>query len=163
MIILRRFGLLFCSLKWGHSSMNMPAGTLFNEQNKGPSLLSIITWSVLGKQNVQAEKVYCLNCSVKCENHFSISSMTANQIHISFMFIFSWGLEFGWQFVTLVVCIPRPSASDVEVGQKVRGRLIKIVVYLIKYLRNSEKIISHFRGQDLLKSLKWWGFLLTLI
>ena len=36
----------------------MPACTLFNEQNKGPSLLSIITWSVLGKQNVQAEKVY---------------------------------------------------------------------------------------------------------
>ena len=58
MIILRRFGLLFCSLKWGHASMNMPACTLFNEQNKGPSLLSIITWSVLGKQNVQAEKVY---------------------------------------------------------------------------------------------------------
>ena len=30
----------------------------FNEQNKRPNLLSIITWSVLGKQNVQAEKVY---------------------------------------------------------------------------------------------------------
>ena len=38
--------------------MNMPVCTLFNEQNKGPSLLSIITLSVLGKQNVQAEKVY---------------------------------------------------------------------------------------------------------
>ena len=42
--------------------MNMPACTLFNEQNKGPSLLSIITWSVLGKQNVQAEKVYSHCC-----------------------------------------------------------------------------------------------------
>ena len=31
---------------------------LFNEQDKGSSLLSIITWSVLGKQNVQAKKVY---------------------------------------------------------------------------------------------------------
>ena len=38
--------------------MNMPACTLFNEQNKIPSLLSIITCSVLGKQNVRAEKVY---------------------------------------------------------------------------------------------------------
>ena len=38
--------------------MNMPACALFNEQNKGPNLLSIITRSVLGKQNVQAEKVY---------------------------------------------------------------------------------------------------------
>ena len=28
----------------------------FNEQNKRPNLLSIITWSVLGKQNVQAER-----------------------------------------------------------------------------------------------------------
>ena len=37
---------LSSSLKWGHASMNMPACTLFNEQNKGPSLLSIITWSV---------------------------------------------------------------------------------------------------------------------
>ena len=31
---------------------------LFNEQDKGSNLLSIITWSVLGKQNVQAKKVY---------------------------------------------------------------------------------------------------------
>ena len=38
--------------------MNMPAYTLFDEQNKGPSLLSIITRSVLGKQNVRAETVY---------------------------------------------------------------------------------------------------------
>ena len=40
--------------------MNMPACTLFNKQNKGPSLQSIITCSVLGKQNVQAKKVYNL-------------------------------------------------------------------------------------------------------
>ena len=39
-------------------SMNMSACTLFNEQNKGSNLLSIITWSVLGQQNVQAKKVY---------------------------------------------------------------------------------------------------------
>ena len=31
---------------------------LFNEQDKWSNLLSIITWSVLGKQNVQAKKVY---------------------------------------------------------------------------------------------------------
>ena len=31
---------------------------LFNEQDKGSNLLTIITWSVLGKQNVQAKKVY---------------------------------------------------------------------------------------------------------
>ena len=30
----------------------------FNEQDKGSNLRSIITWSVLGKQNVQAKKVY---------------------------------------------------------------------------------------------------------
>ena len=41
-------------------SMNMSACTLFNEQNKGSNLLSIITWSVLGQQNVQAKKVYLL-------------------------------------------------------------------------------------------------------
>ena len=39
--------------------MNMFACTFFNEQDKGSSLLSIITRSVLGKQNVQAKKVYC--------------------------------------------------------------------------------------------------------
>ena len=58
MIILRRFGPLFCSLKRVHASMNTSACTLFNEQNKGPNLLSIIKRPVLGKQNVQAEKVY---------------------------------------------------------------------------------------------------------
>ena len=29
-------------------------------KDKGSNLLSIITWSVLGKQNVQARKVYCI-------------------------------------------------------------------------------------------------------
>ena len=46
-------------IKKVHASMNISACTLFNEQNKGPELLSIITWSVLGEQNVQAKKVYC--------------------------------------------------------------------------------------------------------
>ena len=36
----------------------MSACTLFNEQDKGSNLLSIITLSVLGQQNVQAKKVY---------------------------------------------------------------------------------------------------------
>ena len=57
-IILRRIGTLFCSLKWTHASMNMHACALFIEQKKGPNLLSISTWSVLGKQNVQAKMVY---------------------------------------------------------------------------------------------------------
>ena len=39
--------------------MNMSPCTLFNEPKKEPSLLRISTWSVLGKQNVQAKKVYC--------------------------------------------------------------------------------------------------------
>ena len=60
-IILRRIGSLFCSLKRTHASMEMPACTLSNEQNKGPNLLSISTLSVLGKQNAQAEKVYSRN------------------------------------------------------------------------------------------------------
>ena len=38
--------------------MNMPACTPFNEQKKGPNFLSISIWSVLGKQDVQAKKVY---------------------------------------------------------------------------------------------------------
>ena len=38
--------------------MNMSACTFFNEQDKGSNLLSTITRSVLGKQNVQAKKVY---------------------------------------------------------------------------------------------------------
>ena len=33
----------------------------FNEQTKGPNLLSISTWFALGKQNVQAKKVYCVH------------------------------------------------------------------------------------------------------
>ena len=36
----------------------MSACTPFNEQKKGPNLLSISAWSVLGKQNVQAKKVF---------------------------------------------------------------------------------------------------------
>ena len=28
-----------------------------------------ITWSEVGKQNVQAEKVYCLNCVHNCDDH----------------------------------------------------------------------------------------------
>ena len=59
-IILRSFDPLSCPLKRVHSSMNMSACTLFNEQDKGSNLLSMITWSVLGKQNVQAKKVYWL-------------------------------------------------------------------------------------------------------
>ena len=37
----------------------------FNEQDKGSNLLGIITWSVLGKQNVQAKKVHYL-CVKEC-------------------------------------------------------------------------------------------------
>jgi len=32
--------------------------SLFNEHNKSSNLLGIVTWSVLGKQNRQAKKVY---------------------------------------------------------------------------------------------------------
>ena len=42
-MILRRFNPLSCSLKRIHASMNMSACTLFNEQDKGSNLLSIIT------------------------------------------------------------------------------------------------------------------------
>ena len=40
-------------------SIFMLAFILYNEQDKGSNPLSIITWSVLGKQNVQEKKVYC--------------------------------------------------------------------------------------------------------
>ena len=48
---LRRFDPLSCSLKRRNASMDI----LFL-MNKGSNLLSIITWSVLGKQNIQAKK-----------------------------------------------------------------------------------------------------------
>ena len=38
----------------------MLACAVFNEQNKGPVLPSIITWFVLRKQNLRAKKVYCI-------------------------------------------------------------------------------------------------------
>ena len=38
-----------------HADIFMLACALFNEQNKGPIFLSIITWFVLRKQNVQAK------------------------------------------------------------------------------------------------------------
>ena len=57
-MILRRFDPLSCSLKKVHANIFMLACSLFNEQDKGSNLLSIVTWSVLGKQNVQAKKVY---------------------------------------------------------------------------------------------------------
>ena len=46
----------------------MPAYTLFNEQNNGPNLLSISTWPVLGKQNVQEKKVNLIRRMTK-NNH----------------------------------------------------------------------------------------------
>ena len=61
-IILRRIGSLFCWLKRAHASVNMSACTLFNKAKKGPNLLSISTWSVLGRQNVQAKKVSSSLC-----------------------------------------------------------------------------------------------------
>ena len=42
-LILRRFGPFFCSLKRVHAGIFMLACALFNEQNKRPILLSIIT------------------------------------------------------------------------------------------------------------------------
>ena len=44
----------------------------FNEQDKGSNLLSIITWSVLGRQNVQAKKVYC---SAKFKNTINLPQL----------------------------------------------------------------------------------------
>ena len=68
-IILRRFGPFFSSLKIVHADIFMLACALFNEHNKGPILLSIITWFGLGKQNVKVKRVYwkslwgiCVKC-----------------------------------------------------------------------------------------------------
>ena len=44
MLILRRFGPLFCWLKRVHADIFMLACALFNEQNKDPIVLSIIRW-----------------------------------------------------------------------------------------------------------------------
>ena len=50
--------LFFFFIKKSACNIFMLACALFNEQNKGPILLSISTWFVLGKQNVQAKKIY---------------------------------------------------------------------------------------------------------
>ena len=47
---------LFFFIKRSACNIFMLACALFNEQNKRPILLSISTWFVLGKQNVQSEK-----------------------------------------------------------------------------------------------------------
>ena len=67
-MILRRFDPLSCSLKRVHASMNMSACTLFSEQDKGSNLLRIVAGPVLGKQNVQAGKVYF------CKKTFSFAT-----------------------------------------------------------------------------------------
>jgi len=56
--------------------MNMFACTPFNEQKKEQSLLSISTWSVFGKQNVQAKKVFS-NKSVYILSDFKIDLLLA--------------------------------------------------------------------------------------
>ena len=104
MIILRRIGFLFCSLKTGHWSINMSACTLSNEQNKGPNLLSISTWFVLGKQNVQAKKVYFSHLAVsstefgegtvKLSHHFD-RYQPAISWSFSAFFCVVWGLLLG--------------------------------------------------------------------
>ena len=76
--------------------MNMPAGTLFNEQNKGPSLLSIITRSVLGKQNVQAENVYFLQIS-----RVDFRSISPVFPHINPTFSLLENLGYLWKTSTL--------------------------------------------------------------
>jgi len=47
-----------------HARIFMLACALFNQQNKEPILLSIITWFVLGNQNVQAKNVYWVYLSL---------------------------------------------------------------------------------------------------
>jgi len=54
-IILSRIGSLFFSLKHEYACMHS-----FNEQKKGPNLLSVGTWSVLGGRDVRAKGVYYL-------------------------------------------------------------------------------------------------------
>ena len=74
----QRSGPLFCSFKRVHAEMFMLACTFFNEQNKGLNLLSTFMWSVLGKPNVQAKKVYYScnymymyqSCSALFFNHY---------------------------------------------------------------------------------------------
>jgi len=53
-----RFDPLSCSLKREHADILIRACTLFDEQDKGSYILSIITRSLLGKQNVQVKKIY---------------------------------------------------------------------------------------------------------
>ena len=54
----RRFRVLSLSLKRVHADILIFACTLLNVQDKGSNLLRVITWSVMGKQNVQADKVW---------------------------------------------------------------------------------------------------------
>ena len=104
--------------------MNMPAYTRFNEQNKGPSLLSIITWSVLGKQNVQAEKVYCPPLSTL----LCMSVRTDRSLHEVFMSVsmvttaaaaWDWIPGLSWSLLNpmLTMCwksLPIPAINIVQ-------------------------------------------------
>ena len=85
MIILRKLGPLFCSFKRVHAGIFMLACPHFNEQNKRPNLLSIITWSVLGKQNVQAEKVSLIGHFGKYHNNLCLSPQILHKHFLQFL------------------------------------------------------------------------------
>ena len=55
-LILRRFGPFFALLKRVHADIFTLTCAVFNQQNKEPIFLSIITCFLLAKQNVQAKK-----------------------------------------------------------------------------------------------------------
>ena len=71
----------------------MLACALFNEENKGPILLSISTWFVLGNQNVQAKKVTSFNV-ISCRP-IVCNRTLVEQIEFSDLAAFSQIRQFG--------------------------------------------------------------------
>ena len=91
----------------------MFACTIFNEQDKGSNLLSIITWSVLRKQNVQAKKVcwtlYSENIRTYDIDEYAVITFSSFRKYILY-----WGSQFNmvrfklWRSVHNLVLLIQP-------------------------------------------------------
>ena len=96
--------------------MNMSVCSPFNEQNKGLNLLSISTWSVLGKQNVLAKKVYSsLNNTSQTFLSLNID-VTAWIVKGHLIFVISfWKFHFFFHTLLFIFFIEMASLANVLV------------------------------------------------
>ena len=74
---------LSCLLKRAHADIFVPACTLFNEQDKGSNLLSIITWSVLGPVHTYPDIFESATFSFRIQKFLRPHVAYSNRIHPS--------------------------------------------------------------------------------